>query len=158
MQNYLRKYFSIAFLLCGVITFGQSSDSLEIITLVRQSDSLRRQMNFEKSRDVAEQILKTDSTFCFAYILLGVTYARYAYECSNQKSTLEGHMIYCLAIDMFRKSKQIDNKCTEQANKFIETYSQYLLSDLEIFTGVNEGEEVMIEGWINRKTIFRYKD
>ena len=62
MQNYLRTYFSIAFLLCSAISFGQSNDSRDIDSLAKQFDSLMQQKEYEKSRDIAEQIIEIDST------------------------------------------------------------------------------------------------
>ena len=59
---------------------------------------------------------------------------------------------------MFEKAIEVSVDCANQAKQEIELFTPYLLSKDNIFIGYVEGEEVMVNSWINRKTTFRYKD
>lgn len=156
-QKNIRKLLIILLLACR-FAYGQNIDSIKVNSLIEQSISLMQQGGYERSRDISEEILRNDSAFCFGYVLLGITYARYVNESSHGHNTVERHLIYCLAIDMFEKAIEVNVDCTNQANQEIELFTPYLLSKDDIFIGNVEGEEVMVNGWINRKTTFRYKD
>jgi tetratricopeptide (TPR) repeat protein len=154
----LRKFLIIPLLACSFLVLGQNKDSKKANSRIEQAFSLMQQGDYERSRDISEDILKNDSTFCFGYVLLGITYANYATDSTLRHNTVERNLIYCLAIDMFEKAIATNEDCTPQANREIKTFSSYLLSKEEIFIGNVEGEVFMVNGWINRKTTFRYKD
>ena len=158
MQKEIRKLLILPLLAYSFLVYGQNIDSIKVNSLIEQSISLMQQGEYERSRDISEEILRNDSAFCFGYVLLGITYARYVNESSHGHNTVERHLIYCLAIDMFEKAIEVNVDCTNQANQEIELFTPYLLSKDDIFIGNVEGEEVMVNGWINRKTTFRYKD
>jgi len=135
-------------------TTGQKKDSLRINILVENSVLLLEKNEYEKSRDLAEQIIKIDDKYCLGYFLLGMIYSKYAHT----KDYFESCLIYCLAIDMFEMAKKADLKCENDANKYIQLYSNYLLDREGIFVNIKEGEEISIDDWVNRKTKFRYKN
>ncbi len=158
---FIRLYLSVFLLAFCIVSRSQTTDSLEVNSLVKESYSYIQQRQFEKSRECAEQILKIDSTYCFAYMLIGTaytSYAKYSKENSTGENEIERSMIYCLAVDMFEKAKNIDSKCTEQAERMIKLYSYYFMHADEVFIDFYEGEEYMIDGWINRKTKVRFAD
>ncbi len=148
---------SMVLILLSVVVNGQNKDSLRITSLVNESWLSLQNTEYEKSRDIAEQILKIDEDYCFGYILLGTIYAKYAND-SSSKNNVEKGIIYCLAIDMFEKAKNTSPKCAETAIENIEIYSNYLVDRESVFIHIKEGEEVNINEWIKRKTKFRYKD
>ncbi len=158
MQKELRKFLIIPMLACSFLVLEQNNDSKKANSRIEQAFSLMQKGDYERSRDISEEILKNDSTFCFGYVLLGITYARYATDSTLGHNTVERNLIYCLAIDMFEKAIATNEDCTPQANREIKLFSSYLLSKEEIFIGNVEGEVFMVNGWINRKTTFRYKD
>ncbi|WP_289055952.1 hypothetical protein [Carboxylicivirga marina] len=153
-KNYLA---SMVLMLLSIVVTGQNRDSLRITSLVNESWISLQNTEYEKSRDIAEQILKIDEDYCFGYILLGTVYAKYANDCSS-KNNVEKGIIYCLAIDMFEKAKNANPTCAETANENIQIYSNYLVDKESVFIHIKEGEEVNIDDWIKRKTKFRYKD
>ncbi|WP_430817791.1 hypothetical protein [Carboxylicivirga sp. RSCT41] len=148
---------SMVLMLLSVVAIGQNKDALRITSLVNESWLSIENAEYEKSRNIAEQILKIDEDYCFGYILLGTIYAKYANDSSN-KNNVEKGIIYCLAIDMFEKAKNVNPKCAEIANENIEIYSNYLVDRESVFIHIKEGEEVSIDDWIKRRTKFRYKD
>ncbi len=153
------KYYvaSMVLMLLSLVVTGQNKDSVRITSLVNESWQFLQNTEYEKSRDIAEQIFDLNEDYCFGYILLGTIYAKYAND-SSSKNNVEKGIIYCLAIDMFEKAKNANPKCAETANENIEIYSIYLVDRESVFINIKEGEVVNIDDWIKRKTKFRYKN
>ena len=58
---------------------------------------------------------------------------------------------------MFRKAKSVDPSLAEEANKLIDTYSQYYPKKEDaFFHNVTEGSSYTVGGWINRTTKVRF--
>lgn len=134
--------------------YAQTSDSLIVKDYVEQGDKHRIDGEFEKARDYALKALEIDPNYGIAYILIGNLYTSSAKSCSEDSFT-KG-LVYCLAIDMFEKAKEVDISVTENANRFIEIYSNYLPSLETTFVKALEGDKVKIECWINRETTIRF--
>ncbi|MCG8579418.1 MAG: hypothetical protein MI866_05855 [Bacteroidales bacterium] len=156
----LKSNYIICATLVLLVTFvtseAQSKDSLQIVSYIQESINYLENDQYEKSRDVTEKIIKIDKSYGETYLLLGIIYVTYANECDSLIDRIEKDQIYSLAIDMFEKAKKLDDNCEARANQHIEIYSNYLTSP-EIFISVYEGQEIYINGWINRKTKFRFR-
>jgi len=154
IQSGLRIGMMLILVFLSISIFGQKEDSLKINSLVKNSLLLLEKNEFEKSRNLAEQIIKIDDKYCLGYFIVGNIYAKYAHT----KDYFERCLIYCLVIDMYEKAKKANLKCERDANHYIELYSSYLLDRDGIFVDIKEGEEISIDDWVNRKTKFRYKN
>ncbi len=157
---HLKSSYIICVTLVLFLTFvtseAQNKDSLLIASYVHESINYLENDQYEKSRDAAEKISKIDKSYGETYLLLGLIYASYANECDSLINRIEKDQIYSLAIDMFEKAKKLDENCEARANQYIDIYSNYLTSP-EIFINVYEGQEIYINGWIKRKTKFRFR-
>lgn len=158
MKRYWLRYnlIIVVLLICTTLT-AQSKDSLQIISLVKESVKLLEDQEYEKSRDVAEQILKVDSTYSTAYMLLGVIYTSYVNEgaINERLNYLEKGMIYCLIFNTFKKAKEVDVSRTAEVNRYLGEYRNHLPTYDAVFLPKDwHGKEVTVGGWINRKTIF----
>ncbi len=109
--------------------------------------------NLSLARDYARKAAQEDPDNGFAYLLTGNIIAS-AKSCGEDD--FEKKALYWLAVDYFNKAKQADPELTEVANKSIADYSQ-LFPDVEtiFFHGYKEGDEYLIECWINEKTRVR---
>jgi len=145
---------TILFFLITNGLYAQNSDSLIVKNYVDRGDKLRIDGEFEKARDYALKALEIDPNYGIAYILIGNLYTSSAESCSEDSFT-KG-LVYCLAIDMFEKAKEVDISVTENANRFIEIYSNYLPSLETTFVKALAGDKVKIECWINRETTVRF--
>ena len=158
------KKLNISFLLCFVFIFivntstiAQQKDVNQIKSLATKSWRLLEEKQYEKSLDTAELLIKADSCSGSTYALLGTIYAKYAAEGNTDSDSINRSLIYCLVIDMYEKAKQVDSNYTQEADTWIEVYSSHLPDPQSAFINIKEGEEMNLDGWINRKTKFRYK-
>nr|WP_319399954.1 hypothetical protein [uncultured Carboxylicivirga sp.] len=149
--------FFVFIFLINISTNAQQKDVNQIKSLATKSWRLLEEKQYEKSRDTAELLLKVDSCSSSTYALLGTIYAKYAAEGNTEDDLINRSLIYCLVIDMYEKAKQVDPGYTQQADTWIEVYSSYLPDHQSTFINIQERDEVILEGWINRKTKFRYK-
>ncbi len=95
----------------------------------------------------AADINKEDGRY---YILVGLCYA----NAKIYDDPLLNRSVYWVAVDMFRKAKQVDSSCAADANKLIATYSQYFPSKEDIFfhKELNLDAPFRVGGWINKTT------
>ena len=89
------------------------------------------------------------------YLLIGIAYASSLKLCEHAPIP---QMIFCLALDMFEKAKDMDTTLTKQAAKYIEIYSNYFPTKEELFGPPTERQKYKIGCWINEETIVRYSD
>ncbi|OFX87819.1 MAG: hypothetical protein A2W99_16015 [Bacteroidetes bacterium GWF2_33_16] len=134
---------------------AQNSDSLRVKKFIEQGDKYRIEGEFEKAREYALKALELKPNYGLAYILIGSIYVSSAELCGEEY--LLKAIVYCLAVDMFEKAKEVDKSVSETADKFIEVYSRYFPSQEDIFGGPREGDKFKIECWINRETTVRYR-
>ena len=88
------------------------------------------------------------------YLFIGNLYAKSNSECSDLALK---NSIYWVAVDKFIKAKQIDPSVTGEANKYIDTYSQYYPNKEEaFFNGVKDGDTFKVGCWINETTTARF--
>ncbi|MFO7938882.1 MAG: tetratricopeptide repeat protein [Bacteroidales bacterium] len=88
-----------------------------------------------------------------AYMLIGHIYAS-TKSCGEDE--LGKAAIYWVAVDKFAKAKALDENLTDEANKYIQAYSQYFPDNETIFFhGFKEGDAYTVGCWINEKTTVR---
>lgn len=88
------------------------------------------------------------------YIIIGDLYAESAKSCGNNELTKK--VAYWAAVDKYYKAKRVDPESTEIANARIATFSAYFPSAETIFFyNLNEGDDYIVECWINEKTKVR---
>lgn len=87
------------------------------------------------------------------YIMIGDMYAA-SKDCGS--NDLEKKAVYWVAVDKYNKAKQVDPGVAEIANDRIKSYSIYFPPKEDIFFhNMNEGDEYVVECWINEKTKIR---
>jgi tetratricopeptide (TPR) repeat protein len=88
-----------------------------------------------------------------AYMLIGHIYAS-TKSCGEDE--LGKAAIYWVAVDKFAKAKALDETLADEANKYIQAYSQYFPDNETIFFhGFKEGDTYTVGCWINEKTTVR---
>ncbi len=118
------------------------------ITLRYLEDNPRARKYAKKAADLNEESGKP-------YLIIGNIYAS-TDDCTSEK--LNKKAVYWLAVDYFKKAKEVDSSLAEKADKNIETYRQYFPDKEEIFfNGLDIGESYKIECWINESTTVRTK-
>jgi tetratricopeptide (TPR) repeat protein len=87
------------------------------------------------------------------YIMIGDMYAA-SRNCGN--TDLEKKAVYWVAVDKYYQAKQVDPEIADIANDRIRSYSVYFPPKEDIFFhNLNEGDEYVVECWINEKTTVR---
>ncbi len=111
--------------------------------------------NYTMSRQYARKSLeyKADQGRC--YILIGTLYA----ASKPYDDAVLNKTVYWVACDKFAKAKQVDPSCAEEAQRLINTYSQYFPTTEEIFfyagNGLAKGKAFTVGGWIGETTVCR---
>jgi hypothetical protein len=87
------------------------------------------------------------------YIMIGDMYAA-SKNCGS--TDLEKKAVYWVAVDKYYRAKQVDPGVADIANDRIRSYSIYFPPKEDIFFhNLNEGDEYVVECWINEKTKIR---
>lgn len=88
------------------------------------------------------------------YIMIGDMYAASSKICGG--NDIEKKAVYWVAVDKYYKAKQVDPEVAEVANDRIRSYSIYFPPKDDIFFhNLTEGDEYLVECWINEKTKIR---
>lgn len=88
------------------------------------------------------------------YIMIGDMYAASNKTCGGNE--LEKKAVYWVAVDKYYMAKQVDPGVADVANDRIKSYSIYFPPKEDIFFhNLNEGEEYIVDCWINEKTTVR---
>jgi tetratricopeptide (TPR) repeat protein len=110
--------------------------------------------NFSAARSYALKSIKERPGDGNPYIMIGDMYAASSKSCGS--NDLEKKAVYWVAVDKYYMAKQLDPEVTELANSRIKAYSIYFPPKEDIFFhNLNEGDEYMVECWINEKTKVR---
>tara|TARA_Y100001934_G_C11910933_1_gene566613 strand:- start:182 stop:661 length:480 start_codon:yes stop_codon:yes gene_type:complete len=113
--------------------------------------------SYATARKNAEKSAQLRSGWGEPYLLIGDIYVAAASNCGN--TSFDQSTVYWVAVDAFRKAKNIDNVLSEKANKRIYTYSQYFPSKEEcFFNEIDLGSSYTVECWIGRSTTVRTRD
>ncbi len=111
--------------------------------------------NYPLSRQYARKSLeyKPDQGRC--YLLIGSLYA----SSKPYDDAVMNKTVFWAACDKFAKAKQVDPSCAEEAQRLINTYSQYFPTTEEIFfnagNGLAKGKAFTVGGWIGETTVCR---
>ncbi|PWD97586.1 tetratricopeptide repeat protein [Marinilabilia rubra] len=90
------------------------------------------------------------------HLLLGSIYARASVRIEGNE--LEKSAVYWAAVDQFMMAMKKDAKCSEEARKQIDVYSQYFPDKQTcFFHGLDEGQEFVVGDWINEPTTVRFR-
>lgn len=118
----------------------------------------KAQLNLSKyteARQSALKALELNPSEGKAYILIGHMYAQSAKICGDEPAVSQ-RAAYWAAVDKFRKAKEIDENCAEEADNLIATYVKHFPSGDDLFfVGVNENSTYRVGCWIQENTIVR---
>ena len=110
--------------------------------------------NYPSARTYALKSASERPTDGNPYIMIGDMYASSSNTCGS--NDLEKKAVYWVAVDKYYKAKQIDPENADVANDRIRSYSIYFPPKEDIFFhNLNEGDEFVVECWINEKTKIR---
>ncbi len=109
-----------------------------------------------KAREMAYKSIQFNQSWGKPYILIGNIYAQ---ESKNYGSNdFEHKTVYWVALDQYKKAKNIDPQCSSEAEKQINLYSQYMPDkETGFFHGIQEGQSYTVGSWINEETVVRYR-
>ncbi len=111
--------------------------------------------NFSQARKYALQAANLKSGWGEPYIIIGKLYASSGPLCGPGRGW-DSQIVTWPAIDKFQKAKQVDPSVAKEANKWIQTYSQYMPSREDIFLRqMTEGQPFTVGCWIQEKTTIR---
>ncbi len=112
--------------------------------------------NYQQARDLARKAISFKGDWGKPYMLIGNIYA--AESKKYGEDDFAHSTVYWTALDKFKKAKELDEDCEEEANKQIALYSKYLPDkETGFFHGLNEGEVYTIGSWINESTKVRFR-
>ncbi len=109
--------------------------------------------NFTSARTHARKSLEYNPKQGKPYLLIGMLYA----QTKPYDNAVLNKTVFWVAVDEFRKAKQADPSCEEDANQMIATYSRYFPTTEEIFfqPELQDGKSFTVGGWIGQSTICR---
>lgn len=108
------------------------------------------------ARSAAQKAIALDRTNANAYILIGVLYASFNSDISDDATIKK--TAFWAAVDQFEKAKQANPAQAADANKLINTYKQYFPDKTQLFMrNITPGQTYTVPGWINEKTTVRFE-
>ncbi len=109
------------------------------------------------ARQYALQALDNNPSLGRAHLLIGGLYASES-NCfaGHEDADFKNRTVYWAAVDRFIQAKRVDPSVASEANRMIETYSNYFPDTETIFFhGLTEGETYEVGCWINETTRIR---
>lgn len=117
---------------------------------------LLSQNKFSQARANARQAISLDTKAGAPYILIGKAYA--ASASSFGADEFAHATVYWAAVDKFYQAKSVDPSVAAEAQKLINSYSQYFPNtEMVFFQNLTEGAAYKVEGWIGETTTVRAK-
>ena len=121
----------------------------------------RRAGNLAQARRYYREAIDKKSDFGQAYIAIGDLYVQAVSDCGGSNMSRKDKAVYWAAIDMYQRAKQANESVASSANGKINTYTQYMPSQEDIFY-MDEwkvGNSIRIDygcySWINETTTVR---
>ncbi len=112
--------------------------------------------NGPKARDYANNAIKLETDWGKPHILIGNIYAMESKKYGSNE--FEHLTVYWVALDRYKRAKNIDPECSSEADKQIALYSQYIPDkETGFFHGIEEGSKYKVASWINEETVVRYR-
>lgn len=109
------------------------------------------------ARSFAYKALENKKNWGKPYILIGTLYAQSAKDCGE--NAFFQSITYIAAVDKFIQARNIDPSCSEEAGKYITSYSNFLPSkDEAFFNSIKEGDSYTVGCWINEAVKIRFKN
>jgi tetratricopeptide (TPR) repeat protein len=117
---------------------------------------LNDQKNYGRSRQYCQKAIDANPNYGSPYLLIGQMYAATAASIYPDDPVLRKTVFYA-AVDKFAKAKQVDPTVADDANKLINTYSNYFPSSEEVFMhpDLDKGSGITVGGWIGERTTVR---
>ncbi len=110
--------------------------------------------DFSLARNHAYEAIRLNDNFGEPYILIGDAYIKSSEE--TCESDFEKRAVYWAAVDKYQKAIMADPSVSDKAKTLINRYSVHFpLKEETFFHGYVDGQEYMIGGWINEKTVVR---
>ena len=110
---------------------------------------------FSKARKYALEAAKLRKNWGEPFMLIGRLYPSSGPLCGPGRGW-DSQIVTWPAIDKFQYAKKIDPVVASEANKWINTYSQYMPNREDIFQrGIKEGSTFKVGCWINENTKIR---
>jgi tetratricopeptide (TPR) repeat protein len=133
-----------------------------------QNDSTKAQYCYEmaaiysnqeqltKARQMAQEAIKFRSDWGKPYIFIGDLYASSAGRCGEG---IASQSVYWAAVDKYKKAREVDLSCTDEATQRINKYTGYF-PDKEalFFQSIDPGRGYSVGCWINEGTIVRSRN
>lgn len=114
--------------------------------------------NFPQSRKYALQAANLRSNWGEPFLLIGKLYASSGPLCGPGRGW-DSQIVTWPAIDMFTKAKTVDPSFTDEANKWIRQYAQYMPKKEDIFQrNLTKNQTFTVGCWIQEKTKIRTSD
>ncbi len=114
--------------------------------------------NFPRARQWALRAADIRSGWGEPYILIGRLYASSGPLCGPGRGW-DSQIVTWPAIDMWAKAKRIDPSVTQEANKWISRYSQYMPNKEDVFIrNLQVGQSFYVGCWIQESTTIRTSD
>lgn len=114
--------------------------------------------NFPKSRQYARLAASHKTGWGEPYMLIGKLYASSGPLCGSGTGW-DSQVVTWVAIDQFQLAKSIDPSVTQEANQWINRYSQYMPKREDIFfRGIKQGDTYFVPCWIQEETRVRTAD
>jgi len=114
--------------------------------------------NFSLSRKKALEAASYRSNWGEPYILIGKLYASSGPLCGPGRGW-DSQIVTWPAIDKFKYAKKVDPSVAAEANKWINTYTQYMPSREDVFIrNLKAGSSYTVGCWINETTTIRTAD
>lgn len=127
-------------------------------TLVNAKIYYANLKNFSKARKYALDAAGYRGAWGEPYILIGKLYASSGPLCGPGRGW-ESQIVTWAAIDKFEYAKKIDPATAQEANKWINTYKQYMPTKEDVFfRQLKTGQSFTIPCWIQEKTTIRTSD
>ena len=132
-------------------------DELKYKALILLGQSLMYQKRYAQARDYARRALQMRPNSGEALMLIGHMYAASSDLCGDNEIARKA--VFWVAVDKFNEAKRIDPSVAGDANKSINTYTQYFPAGETIFFhSLKVGDSYKVECWINETTTIRSSD
>lgn len=113
------------------------------------------QGSFSSARSYCNKAMEAKPGYGAPMLLIAQMYANSA--SSIYDDPIKQRIVYCLVVDKCARAKSIDPSVSADANKMINTYSQYFPAKEDVFMhpDLNAGDSFTVGGWIGETTTIR---
>jgi len=113
--------------------------------------------SFSKARSAALSAAELKPEWGEPYLIIGDIYVASSSSCGS--TNLERRSVFWLAVDSYRKAKNVDNLLSEKADKKISTWSKQFPSKEDcIWEDLQSGDSYKVSCWSNKSVKVRTRD